>query len=212
MEQIRNEQDGQLDILVNDIWGGDPLAEWGTPFWEHNLDNGLHMQRLAVDTHLTTTWHAAPLMVARRSGLIVEVTDGIGSGYRGSLFYDLAKAAVLRLALGTSEELRPIGVAVVAVSPGFLRSEAMLDHFGVTESNWRAAVAQDPHFVASETPRYLGRGVAALAAEADLVAESGRAFGSWDLAHRYSLTDVDGGRPDWGTYFREVVLGASRAS
>ena len=143
--------------------------------------------------------------------MIVEITDGIDSGYRGSLFYDLAKSAVLRLTLGCSEELRPFGVTAVAVSPGFLRSEAMLDHFGVTAETWRDAIAQDRHFVASETPRFLGRGVAALAADPDLAAQSGKAFGSWDLARKYGITDVDGSRPDWGAYYRDVVLTSSAA-
>ena len=206
VERIRGEQAGRLDLLVNDVWGGDPLTEW-TPFWRHDLANGLELQRLAVHTHLITSWHAAPLMVERGRGLIVEVTDGVDARYRGSLFYDLAKASAIRLALAQAEDLRPHGVAAVAVSPGFLRSEAMLDHFGVDEPRWRDAVARDPHFAASETPRFLGRGVAALAADPVVMERSGRAFGSWELARDYGLTDVDGSRPDWGAHFRDVVLG-----
>jgi NAD(P)-dependent dehydrogenase (short-subunit alcohol dehydrogenase family) len=203
--RIRFEQAGRLDILVNDIWGGDPLTQWDTPFWQHNLANGLDMQRLGVHTHLITSWYAAPLMVERGTGLIVEVTDGVEAGYRGSLFYDLAKASVLRIAMAQAAELRPYGVAVIAVSPGFLRSEAMLDHFGVTEATWRDAVARDRHFSASETPHFVARGIAALAADPQLMDKSGGAFGSWDLARAYDITDLDGSRPDWGAYFRDVV-------
>jgi len=142
--RIHEEQAGRLDILVNDVWGGDPLTQWGAPFWEHDLDAGLLMQRAAVHSHLITSWHVAPLMTRRRTGLIVEVTDGILDRYRGSLFYDLAKAAVIRLALSQAEDLRSYDVAAVALSPGFLRSEAMLDHFGVTESTWRDALLCRP--------------------------------------------------------------------
>ena len=202
--RIRAEQDGRLDVLVNDIWGGDGLTDWSSPFWEHDLDAGLEMQRLGLHTHLITSWHAAPLMVARGRGLIVEIGDGIAPGYRGSLFYDLVKASVLRIAIAQAADLRPHGVAVVAVSPGFLRSEAMLDHFGVTAETWRDAIAQDEHFAFSETPRFVARGIAALAADPDVVAQSGRALGSWDLGRRYGVEDVDGTRPDWQAHYDEV--------
>jgi NAD(P)-dependent dehydrogenase (short-subunit alcohol dehydrogenase family) len=203
--RIGEEQDGRLDVLVNDVWGGDPLTEW-RPFWEHDLANGLAIQRTGVHTHLVTSWHAAPLMIARGRGLIVEITDGVDARYRGSLFYDLAKASVIRLAVAQAEELRPHGIAAVAVSPGFLRSEAMLDHFGVTEATWRDAIAADRHFAASETPRFVARGIAALAADPDVMGKSGGAFGSWHLGREYGVLDVDGSRPDWGEHFeREVV-------
>ncbi len=207
MDRLRAERGGRLDVLVNDIWGGDPLTEWGRPFWEHSLENGLRMQELAVTTHLVTSWHAAPLLIAGGRGLVVEVTDGEGEGYRGSLFYDLAKASVIRLAVAQAEELRPHGVAAVAITPGFLRSEAMLDHFGVTEANWRDAVAKDAHFAASETPFYVGRAVAALAADPDVLSRSGQVLTSWGLARQHGFTDADGSRPDWGAHFREHVLG-----
>ncbi|MEX0762958.1 MAG: SDR family oxidoreductase [Dehalococcoidia bacterium] len=207
-ERVASEQNGQLDLLVNDIWGGDPLTEWDKPFWEHSLENGLRMQQLAVSTHLITSWHAAPLMAARRSGLIIEITDGAGDGYRGSLFYDLAKASAIRLAYAQSEELRGYNVAAVALTPGFLRSEAMLELFGVTENNWRDGAARDPHFIASETPFYVGRAVAALASDPGVMAKSGKALTSWGLAKEYGFTDVDSSRPDWGTYFAEHVQGA----
>jgi NAD(P)-dependent dehydrogenase (short-subunit alcohol dehydrogenase family) len=206
-ERIRAERDGHLDLLVNSIWGGDRLTEWGRPFWEHSLENGLRMQQLAVNSHIITSWHLVPLMVARRRGLVVEVTDGIGAEYRGSLFYDLAKAAAIRLALAQAADLRPHGVSALAITPGFLRSEAMLDHFGVTEANWRDAVTRDRHFAASETPAYLGRAVVALAADPDVARHSGAALATWGLAHEYGFTDLDGTQPDWGTYFQEVVLG-----
>ena len=206
IERIGKEQDGRLDVLVNDIWGGDPLTEW-TAFWKHSLDNGLRLLDTAVRTHVVTSWHAAPLMLARGSGLIVEVTDGHTEDYRGSLFYDLAKASAIRLALAQGEDLREHGVAAVAVSPGFLRSEAVLDHFGVTEENWRDAVARDRHFAASETPRFVGRAVAALAGDPDVMKRSGRAFASGELAEEYSFDDVDGTRPNWPAHFREHVDG-----
>ena len=208
VERLRTEQSGRLDVLVNDIWGGDPLTAWGRPFWEHPLDDGLRMQRLAVWTHVITSWHAAPLMVARGRGLIVEITDGAGAEYRGSFFYDLAKSSVIRLAVAQAHELRPHGVAAVALTPGFLRSEAMLDHFGVTEANWRDAVRQDPHFIASETPAYVGRAVVALAADSAVMEKSGRALTSWDLAGEYGFTDADGSRPDWGRHFAEHIAAA----
>jgi NAD(P)-dependent dehydrogenase (short-subunit alcohol dehydrogenase family) len=200
--RIREEQDGRLDVLVNGIWGGDPLTTWDAPFWEHDLQAGLEMQRLSVHTHLITSWHAAPLIVARGRGLVVEVTDGVEPGYRGSLFYDLAKASAIRLAVAQAADLRPHGVAAVAVTPGFLRSEAVLDHFGVTAATWREAIAQDEHFAFSETPRYLGRAVAALAADPEVLERSGQALTAWDLAAEYGLTDVDGTRPDWGAHWR----------
>jgi NAD(P)-dependent dehydrogenase (short-subunit alcohol dehydrogenase family) len=199
--RIAAEQEGRLDVLVNDIWGGDPLTNWEEPFWRHSLPAALEMQRLAVWTHLITAWHAVPLMVERGRGLVVEMTDGVADRYRGSLFYDLAKASAIRLARGMAEDLRTHGVAAVAVTPGFLRSEAVLDHFGVTADRWRAAVEQDPHFAQSETPRFVGRGVASLAADPDVMERSGAALASWELAREYDFDDVDGARPDWGAYF-----------
>jgi NAD(P)-dependent dehydrogenase (short-subunit alcohol dehydrogenase family) len=202
IERIDRES-GRLDLLVNDIWGGDPLAQWGTAFWEHDLDNGLRLLRGAIETHIITSWHAAPLMTRTPGGLIVEVTDGTETRYRGSLFYDLAKASVIRLALAQAEELRTHGITVVALTPGFLRSEAVLDHFGVTAQTWRDAIAKDPHLAASETPRYIGRAVACLAADPGKMADTGTATASWELARRYGFTDTDGTAPDWGSYARE---------
>jgi NAD(P)-dependent dehydrogenase (short-subunit alcohol dehydrogenase family) len=205
VERISTERDGRLDLVVNDIWGGDPLTSWDTPFWEHDLRNGMRIQELGLHTHILTSWHAAPLLVGRGGGLIVEMTDGVEPDYRGNLFYDLAKASVIRLALAEAEDLRPRGVAVVALTPGFLRSEAVLDHLGVTEENWREGVAKDKHFAASETPYFVARAVVALATDPYVFAKSGQALASWDLAKEYGFTDVDGATPDWGGYFdREV--------
>ncbi len=203
--RVATEQEGQLDVVVNDIWGGDPLTNWDVPFWRHDLADGLAMQRLGVATHLITSHFAAPLLVARRSGLIVEVTDGVGNEYRGNLYYDLAKTSVIRLAFAQAHDLRPYGVAAVAVTPGFLRSEAMLEHFGVTEATWEDGARIDPNFIASETPHFVGRAVAHLAADPDVMAKSGQAIASWDAAEEYGFTDVDGSRPDWGAWFRDHI-------
>jgi NAD(P)-dependent dehydrogenase (short-subunit alcohol dehydrogenase family) len=203
-DRIASEQEGRLDVLVNDVWGGDRLTEW-VPFWEHSLANGLRMQELAVHTHLVTSWHLAPLMVKRGSGLVIEVTDGESERYRDALFYDLAKASVIRIARGQAADLRPHGVAALALTPGFLRSEAVLDHFGVRPENWRDAIANDRHFAASETPHFVGRAVAALASDPDIMERSGGVHTSWDLAREYNFDDVDGTRPDWGAHYREHV-------
>ena len=196
---------GRLDILVNDIWGGDALTEWGKPFWELSVPQGQQLLERAVHTHFITSRHGAPLMVERGAGLIVEVTDGDTSGYRGNLFYDLAKSAVVRLAYAMASDLHAHGVTALAVTPGFLRSEAVLDHFGVTEAGWRDAIEQDEYFAESETPCYVGRAVAALAADPQVAAKSGGVFSSWALAQEYGFTDIDGRRPDWGTFFRRKV-------
>ncbi len=205
VRRIEREQSGRLDLLVNDVWGGDPLAHWGVPFWEHDLQDGLSLLRNAVDSHVITSWYAAPLMQKRGGGLIVEVTDGITDRYRGSLFYDLAKSSTNRLASAEAEELRPYNVAVIALSPGFLRSEAVLEHFGVTEANWREAVSRDPNFAASETPFYVGRAVVALAADPARMLKTGRALATWNLAREYGFTDIDGTQPDWGSHARRVL-------
>jgi NAD(P)-dependent dehydrogenase (short-subunit alcohol dehydrogenase family) len=206
MARIAREQDGRLDVVVNSLWGGDPLTSWTSSFWEHSLTDGLEMQRHAVSAHLITAWHAVPLLVARGTGLVVEMTDGDGERYGGALFYDLAKASNVRIARDLAADLRPYGVAAVAVAPGFLRSEAVLDHFGVTEATWRDAIAQDVHFAQSETPRFVGRAVAALAADGDVMRHSGRTLHSGALAAEYDIDDVDGRRPDWVAYFATLDL------
>jgi NAD(P)-dependent dehydrogenase (short-subunit alcohol dehydrogenase family) len=204
VERVKTEQ-GKLDILVNDIWGGDALTEWGTAFWQHSLSNGLLMQQRGVHSHLITSWCAVPLLIAQGQGLIIEITDGDHLGYRGNFFYDLAKVSVIRAAYGLSKELQPHHITVIAVTPGFLRSEAMLDHFGVTETNWQEGARQDPHFIASETPFYLGRGIAALAADPGVARHTGKVLSSWNLAKQYGFTDIDGRKPDWGAYFAENI-------
>lgn len=204
--RIEREAGGRLDVLVNDVWGGDHLISWGMPFWEHDLDAWLRVWRNGIETHLVTSHRLVPLLVRSGGGLVIEMTDGAGDEYRGSLPYDLVKATVIRLARGMAEDLRPHGVAAVALTPGFLRSEAMLDHFGVTERTWREGAARDPHFVMSETPHFVGRAVAALAADAEVARLTGRALSSWGLAHEYGFTDLDGSRPDWGRWYAEVVL------
>ncbi|MFF3070210.1 SDR family oxidoreductase [Kitasatospora sp. NPDC057904] len=201
VERIAAEQDGRLDVLVNSVWGGDPLVDWEHPLWEQDVETGLRLLRQAVETHVITSRFALPLMVARKRGLVVEVTDGNTARYRGSFFYDLAKSAVIRLAVAQAAELKPHGVAAVALTPGFLRSEAVLDHFGVTEATWRDGVAADPHFARSETPAYLGRAVAALATDPDVMAKSGRALATWGLYREYGFTDADGTQPDWAAHW-----------
>ena len=201
---------GQLDVLVNDVWGGDALVEFGKTFWEVNVANGRKLLDQAIWSHIVTSHYAAPLMFDRGdrgSGLIVEVTDGDFYGYRGNIFYDLVKSTVIRLAFIQARELRKQDVAAVAVTPGFLRSEMMLQHFGVSEENWRDGGKKDPHFLASETPLYVGRAVAALASDPNVKTKSGKVFASWTLAHEYGFTDADGSRPDWGAHF-EKAFGA----
>lgn len=205
VDRIAAERDGRLDVLVNSVWGGDALMDWEHPLWEQDIDTGLRVLRRAVETHIITSRFALPLMVARRSGLVVEVTDGNTARYRGVFFYDIAKSTVIRLAVAQAAELKPYGVAAVAITPGYLRSEAMLDHFGVTEATWRDAIAQDPHFAHSETPAYLGRAVAALAADPGVMAKTGRALATWGLYKEYGFTDVDGTQPDFAAHWADAL-------
>jgi NAD(P)-dependent dehydrogenase (short-subunit alcohol dehydrogenase family) len=205
IDRIAAEQNGRLDLLVNCVWGGDPLTDWEHPLWEQDLEAGLGLLRQAVETHVITSRFALPLLVARKSGLVVEVTDGNTARYRGTFFYDLAKSAVIRLAVAQAAELKPHGVAAVAITPGFLRSEAMLENFGVSEANWRDGAAVDPDFAYSETPAYLGRAVAALAADPDVMAKTGRALATWDLYREYGFTDADGTQPDWAEHWASAL-------
>ena len=202
--RIRNERN-RLDVLVNDIWGGDALTEWGSPFWKLSTTQGLELLERAVHSHIITSRRAAPLMVERNAGLIVEVTDGDTFGYRGNLFYDLAKNAVVRLAYAMAADLHAHRVTALAITPGFLRSEAVLDSLGVSEANWRDAVEKDPYFAESETPCFVGRAIAALAADPDVAKKRGGLFSSWALAKEYGFTDLDGRRPDWSTFFARKV-------
>ena len=200
-------EQGQLDVLVNDIWGA-TVMEWDAPVWESSLDVGLHMLRLAIDTHAITSHFALPLMIRRPGGLAVEVTDGTAeynaSNYRVSFFYDMAKAANLRMAWALGHELAPHGSTAVALTPGWLRSEAMLEIFGVTEDNWLDATKAQPHFAIAESPRYVGRAVAALAADPDVARWNQQSLSSGQLAQVYGFTDTDGSQPDAWRYMVEV--------
>ena len=189
----------RLDLLVNGVWGGDPFTDWNHPLWEQDLDTGLRLVRNAVETHIVTSHALAPKLIANGNGLVVEVTDGNTARYRGSFFYDLAKHSVIRLAQAQAHELRPHNVAAVALTPGFLRSEAVLEHFHTDEGRWRETT--DRHFAHSESPAYLGRAVAALAQDPDILEKSGRALDTASLAREYGFTDADGTRPDFPAYW-----------
>jgi NAD(P)-dependent dehydrogenase (short-subunit alcohol dehydrogenase family) len=202
-ERVRRERQ-RLDILVNDIWGGEELTEFGKTFWEVSLDKGFRMLRQAIDTHIITSRYGVPLLLESGGGLVVEVTDGNSFGYRGNLFYDLVKSSVIRLAFGMAYELRRRNVTAVAVTPGFLRSETMLEHFGVAEANWEDGAKNDANFSASESPLFVGRAIAALSADPDVAKKSGRVLASWDLAEEYGFTDADGRRPHWGRHFEKT--------
>jgi NAD(P)-dependent dehydrogenase (short-subunit alcohol dehydrogenase family) len=208
VQRIDSEQ-GRLDVLVNDVWGAEHLFEWDTPLWEHDLANGLRLLRLAVDTHIITSRHAIPLLLRNPGGLVVEVTDGTAeynaANFRVNAFYDLAKSSVLRLAWAQAVELEPHGATAVALTPGWLRSELMLEIHGVREDNWRDATEHTPHFCISESPRFVGRAVVALAADPERSRWSGQSLSSGGLAQVYGFTDLDGTRPDCWRYMVEVV-------
>jgi NAD(P)-dependent dehydrogenase (short-subunit alcohol dehydrogenase family) len=206
VERIRREQ-GALHILVNDIWGATRM-EWNKTVWESSLDYGLRTLRLAIDTHAITSHFALPLLIETRGGLVVEVTDGTtdynAGHYRVSFFYDLAKSAVNRMAFALAHELRPHGATAVALTPGWLRSEAMLDAYRVTEANWQDATKVQPHFAISETPAFVGRAVTALAQDPDVARWNGQSLSSGQLARVYGFTDLDGSQPDAWRYVVEV--------
>ncbi|MFC0237060.1 SDR family oxidoreductase [Fictibacillus phosphorivorans] len=208
VKRIEKEQ-GRLDILVNDIWGGENLIEWSTPVWQHSLEKGFRMLRLAVDTHLITSHYALPLLIKNEGGLVIEMTDGTKeyneNNYRVSMFYDLAKTSVNRMAKALSHELSQYKCTAVSVSPGWMRSEIMLEVFGVTEENWQDGIEKDAHFAISETPRYVGRAVAALAMDDNRHELNGKSFSSGDLAKKYDFVDIDGSQPDCFRYLVEVV-------
>lgn len=200
-KRVRQEQ-GRLDILVNDVWGGDELGEQ-KPFWKHSLQKGLLMLERAVHSHIITSHYAAPLMIETGQGLIVEITDGDHFSYRGSLFYDLVKTSVIRLAFVMATELRQHKITALALTPGFIRSEAMLDYMGVTEANWQEAIKKRPDFIESETPFYVGRAVAALAADPYVFKKTGRVYAAWDLGPEYGITDLDGRQPNIPKWIEE---------
>ncbi len=208
LARIRREQ-GRLDILVNDIWGAEHITEWHVPVWEHSLEKGLRLLRLAIDTHLITNHYALPLLIQNPNGLVVEMTDGTDAynrdHYRLSMFYDQAKTSITRMAWALAHELKPHQCTAVALTPGWMRSEIMLEHFHITEHNWRDGAKQEPHFLISESTRYVGRAVAALAGDADVQRWNGRSLSSGELAQVYGFTDLDGSRPDSIRYMTEVV-------
>jgi NAD(P)-dependent dehydrogenase (short-subunit alcohol dehydrogenase family) len=213
---------GHIDVLVNDIWGGELLkggpADWNTPIWVHDLDDGLRILRLAIDTHLVTAHHLLPLLIDKPGGLLVEVTDGTSdynaSQYRISVFYDLAKVAVNRLAFSQGHELEPYGGTAISVTPGWLRSEMMLDNFGVSEASWRDAIdptradTEQPvapaDFALSESPRYVGRAVVAVASDPDRTRWNQKSVSSGRLASEYGFTDIDGSQPDIWRFIEEI--------
>ena len=219
-ERLRTNH-GHIDVLVNDIWGAELLkggpSEWNTPIWEHDLAKGLRILRLAIDTHLITSHHLLPLVIEKPGGLLVEVTDGTAaynaSHYRISVFYDLAKVAINRLAFSQGHELAKHGATAVAITPGWLRSEMMLDNFGVSETNWRDAINRSPgdgapsappDFALSESPRYVGRAIVALASDPNRSRWNQKSVSSGELATEYGFTDVDGSRPNIWRYIEEV--------
>ncbi|MFI6102564.1 SDR family oxidoreductase [Streptomyces sp. NPDC051310] len=219
-EQVRalvariDEEHGRLDILVNSLWGGDHLIPWGKKMWETDLDQGLRMLELGVRSHVITSSCALPLLIRNPGGLVVEMTDGTteyNRRFRENFYFDLAKNAPLRMAFALGEDLKEVGGTAVALSPGYLRSEMMLDIYGVTEENWRDALAKEPHFAVAESPAYVGRAVAALAADPDRARWNGQSLSSGQLAKVYGFTDTDGSRPDGWAYFIEVVHGGKDA-
>jgi NAD(P)-dependent dehydrogenase (short-subunit alcohol dehydrogenase family) len=228
-EQIRSDH-GHIDVLVNDIWGGELLkggpSDWNTPIWEHDLEKGLRILRLAIDTHLITSHHLLALLIDKPGGLLVEVTDGTAeynsSRYRLSVFYDLAKVAVNRLAFSQGHELEPFGATAVAITPGWLRSEMMLDNFGVSEENWRDAIdrptadndrpSAPADFALSESPRYVGRAVVALASDPGRARWNQSSVSSGQLALEYGFTDLDGSQPDIWRYIDEIQEPGLRAN
>ncbi|WP_329017695.1 SDR family oxidoreductase [Streptomyces sp. NBC_00690] len=218
VEQVRDlvtrieREQGRLDILVNDIWGGNALLDFDTRMWDIDLDRGLRMIDLGVRSHIITSSVALPLLVRRPGGLVIEVTDGTArtnEGFRENFYYDLAKNTPIRMAFVLGEELKAVGGTAVAVTPGFIRSEEMLDTFGLTEENWREGTEAQPHWSLSESPLYLGRGVAALAADPERARWNGQSLDSGQLAKEYDLTDADGSRPDVWSYILAERAGGS---
>ncbi|MDT0344648.1 SDR family oxidoreductase [Streptomyces litchfieldiae] len=212
IERVDREH-GRLDILVNDVWGADHLLDvsFSGKMWELDLAAGLRMLRLGVETHIVTSHFALPLLIRRPGGLVVEVTDGTAESnakYREQFYYDLAKNAPIRMAYALGEELRALGCTAVSVTPGFLRSEAMLDtYMKVTEENWRDAIAKEPGFAISESPAFVGRAVAALAADPDVARWNGQSLSSGGLAREYGFTDTDGSRPDAWPFLAALAAG-----
>ncbi|MFD2656940.1 SDR family oxidoreductase [Gracilibacillus thailandensis] len=206
VERIENEH-GRLDILVNDIWGSEYFIE-DTPVWKHSLEKGLRMLDLAINTHIITSHYALPLLIKNKGGLVVEMTDGTeeynNNNYRVSLFYDLAKSSVICMAKALAHELSPYECTAISVTPGWMRSEIMLEEFGVTEENWMDATKLEPHFVISETPRFTGRAVTSIAKDLNKNRLNGQSLSSGKLAKMYNFFDVDGSQPDCWRYLVDV--------
>ncbi|MEU9008379.1 SDR family oxidoreductase [Streptomyces sp. NPDC048479] len=201
----------RLDILVNDIWGGNHLLDFNTKMWDVDLDRGLRMLELGAKSHIITSSIALPLLVRQSGGLVIEVTDGTAEtnkGFRENFYYDLAKNAPIRMAFILGEELKSVGCTAVAVTPGFIRSEEMLDIFGLTEETWRDGIEKQPHWALSESPVYLGRGVAALAADPERARWNGQSLSSGALAKEYGVMDTDGSRPDVWAFMLQEAAGA----
>ena len=210
-ERVKAEQNGQLDILVNDVWGGESLVSWGKPFWEQDLGVAAKLIERAVFSHIITSRYGVPLMVAHGNGLVIEITDGETLEYRGNFLYDFVKTSVIRLAVGMATDLSgttttaagediaqaKTKITALALTPGFLRSEEMLDGFGVTEANWQDGAKKNPSFARSETPHYIGRAVVALASDPNVSAKAGQALSTWGLVDEYGFTDLNGTRPKW---------------
>lgn len=208
VQKIRKEK-GRLDILVNDIFGGDRYAEWNKGIWKHDLKNGLRMLRMGIDTHIITLSKAIPLILETGNGVVIEMTDGTSDfnrEYRADVgfYYDLVKATIERITKGLSVEFAGENCTALSVTPGWLRSEMMLEHFGVTEPNWREGLKKDPHFCISESPYFVARGVAALCSDTDRKRWNGRVLSSHDLSVQYGTTDMDGTKPDCWRYIDEV--------
>jgi len=202
-KQVKKEQEGRLDILVNDI-GAEGMIDWKMPLWESDVAQDWAFIERAIYTHIVTSRYGLPLMLAENSGLIIEVTDGETYDYRGNFFYDLGKVGVMRLAHNQAKELKDTNITAVALTPGFLRSEMMLEHFGVTEETWRDAAKQDPYFAESETPYYIGRAVVALATDPNVHEKAGQTLSTWHLSDEYGFEDIDGRQPHWKRFFDKM--------
>ena len=202
-EKVKSEK-GQLDVLVNDIWGGEQLTRWGKKFWELDPSESFQLIERAILTHIVTSRYGVPLMLEQGRGLVIEITDGDTLEYRGQFIYDFVKTGVMRMALGMAKDLEGTGIVSIAMTPGFLRSEEMLEHFGVTEDTWRDAAKQDPYFAESETPHYIGRAVVALASDPNVHEKAGQALSTWHLSDEYGFKDIDGRQPHWKRFFDKM--------
>ncbi|WP_163530010.1 SDR family oxidoreductase [Halobacillus ihumii] len=205
IEKVNQDQNGQLDILVNDIWGGDPLTEWGKDIGEHSLEMGLQLHKQAVLSHIITSHYTVSLMKKNNNGLIIEITDGTDNQYRGNFYYSLAKISNIHMAHAMAEDLKEYNITSLALTPGFLRSEYMLDLFGVTEDNWKEGASVEPHFIASETPFYIGEALKQLALDPDVRRFNGETLSTWGLSEIYDFKDTDGTQPHWGNYYEKYV-------